>query len=222
MYRTIIAGLLAATATVGAAGAATTTLTSSDFAYNNNDASFQPLYSVVISDEKVAGQITFDITIDTTNGPTADLAGFAFNSALTGLTSDDIIGTSITNFTASTDTVRKDKCEGKQSGGCNFAGSGSTFDYLFGFGKAGAAGGNVTELSFGITTGATLAQAMFDTIGIRTQNTNGTDGSTKDVGTVGEIDEIVDVAPVPLPAGGLLLVTGLGAFAAMRRGRRKA
>ena len=100
-------------------------------------------------------------------------------------------------------------------GGLNFNGTGSSFDYIVRMGDTGTPGGNaLADFKFHFLTDAKL-DALGDSFGIRAQTTGGNgEGSIK----------LVDftLVAVPLPAGGLLLLTALAGAGVVARRRKTA
>jgi hypothetical protein len=147
-----------------------------------------------------------DVTINT-SGNNTDLLGLGFDfSGMLEFASfgfySSSTGEGVTDLCMNTDTCGQ---------GLNFNGTGATFDYIARLGDQGLFNGQYLEnIAFFFETNLGLA-ALGDSFGIRAQST-GANGE----GSIKMID-FEEVAPVPVPAAGLLLLTALGGLGLWRR-----
>jgi hypothetical protein len=170
-------------------------------------------------DDTAAGAGKFRFTLTTLVG-TADYLALGFNlfgnsnplsSALfTVFSATNESGAAITPALVlfGNDTGSQNSC----GSGCNFNGAGSAtvFDYILRIGEQGGGAGNyVKSVVFDLTYAGTLADNPFSQFAVRAQSTSNPDGSIK--------ADLKEVSAIPLPAGGFLLIGGLGALAALRR-----
>ena len=201
----------AALALSAATGATAATVT-----YTNTHASPQMQLTI---DDSVAGKFRFTLT---TLVGTADFLALGFNlfgsgNPLTSASFSLISATNASNQAISPALVLYGNDTGSQSTcgqGCNFNGSGSAtlFDYILRIGSNGGGANNfVKTVVFDLTYTGNLANNPFSQLAVRAQSTSGASTSIK---------ADMNISAVPLPAGGWLLLAGLGALAAVRRRKR--
>lgn len=205
--------VLATTFAVGAASAAT-------ISYENAEAT--PRMELVLDDSVGPDALRFSLS---TLVGTADFLGLGFNTSGGNLSIADFTFVSATRADDAAITPALElfgNNTGSQTDcgpGCNFGGAGSAedFDYILRIGSNGGGdGGNnfVKSVVFDLATLGNLGSNPFSQFAVRAQSTTGSSTSIK--------TDLVEVpSPVPLPAGGLLLMGALGGLAALRR-RRKA
>lgn len=153
--------------------------------------------------------IQVDLSIDP-GSIQADMLGFGFDSALTGLQLNDFqflgsnTGEGITGLFS-----------GRVCGtGCSFSSvlqPSEGFDDILRLGDNGSGNGRITSFSFLILTSADLFTADFSRVGFRAQSVDG-GGAATDINSTATI-----VGAVPLPAGGVLLIGALAGLSLMRR-----
>lgn len=194
----------AAVATIDRAAAATVQFASPNWVYNNSDTAQQPNWLVAVDDD-LDGLFRVSLSIASPSPSTADMLGFGFDTALTGLSMGDFdflsssTGEGITGLYSNTLSCGP---------GCNFNGGGqSAFDYIIRMGSQGSSNGLITEFAFTIVNTGDVALAdAFTRVGIRAQSVGG-GGSTKDINSTMDVPH-----PVPLPGTLPLFLAGLGLF----------
>lgn len=205
--KALLVGLAFAAAGIGSAQAATIT-------YEN--AADDPKVQLTI-DDSGAGFYRFSLT---TLVGQADFLAIGFNLAGSGnpLTNALFSLVSATRLDGGAITPTLElfgNDTGSQSDcgpGCNFngAGSASLFDYILRIGTQGSSGDDyVRTVVFDLVYGGSLDDNPFSQLAFRAQSTSNLEGSIK--------ADLIEVAPVPLPAGGVLLLTGLAGLAMLRR-----
>lgn len=205
---------IAAAALMAGVMAFTQTASAATVTYTNAEAT--PKIQLTIDDAASPGKFRFSLT---TLIGTADYLALAFNFGGTSISQIDI---SLVSATRADDTpgtpalVLYGNNTGSQNTcgtGCNFNGSGSAtlFDYIIRIGENGGGSNYVKTVVFDIMTAGSLATNPFTGLAVRAQSTTNPGGSIK-----------TDLTPVPLPAGGLLLLGALGGLGVAARRKRKA
>jgi hypothetical protein len=186
----------------GPASAATVTYQSAE-----NDPKVQ------LTIDEIAGGFRFSLS---TLFGAADYLGLGFDFAGASLSQNNLQLVSYTPGNANTPSLvlygNNTNSQVDCGQGCNFNGAGSDptpYDYIIRIGENGGGANAVFSAVFDILTPGTLANNPFSLFGVRAQGTSGPSSSIK----VG----LIPVAPVPLPATGVLLLGALAAFGFAKR-----
>lgn len=179
-------------------------------------------WNVSITD--IAGGVSFSSSLVAGSSDTGDIL-------MIGLEGTSLAGASYTNVATNTGDGVTNVCPNTNScgGGGGFNGgiyggqNGFEFDTVVRIGTNGSSSGLNTVVSFDIILGG-LKAADFTHVGLRLQtvgtNPGGGGGSLQIINDPAPNGVTGPLPPVPLPAGMLLLLGGLGGFGALRMRRR--
>jgi hypothetical protein len=167
-------------------------------------------------DDNTAGQINF-VVQSTANPNNADLYALGFNwsgATVPSTTIDPGDFNTVSSNTGETISAVCASCS-NAGNGANFNGTNQTFDFIVRMGSSGTQASNfLTDFRFYVASTLSLNDALGSGLGIRAQTTgpNGQDSI--------KLVDFTTFAPVPLPAGGLLLIAALGGLGLTRRLRK--
>jgi hypothetical protein len=203
MKKLVTATALCAAAFLGTASAATLTV---DMNQKNGSAAMPA--TIVLED--IDGGVRFNVKLDTINALSGDIV--AVYADVLGDPGDFAISSIGPNPPV---TAHGFDTKNIQAGNI-----GQKFDFAFAIGETGLKGGadQYQDFSFVVRgTGLDVTDFLGQTFALRGQSIGANGASAKQFGLAGTTVDIID--PVPVPGAGLLLLGGLGAFAAARRKR---